>query len=268
MANPNPDRQRKARAELRSVLERGENAFAIHYACQSLEAATTPRVTSIAIRNLADGTSLTFSIHMEIELAAAEGRQPTLNDVELAVLRKFYQFVASHSRAVFLHWNMRDDIYGFPAIEHRYKMLTGQPPAPIHESQRVDLARIMKDIYGTGFAPKPHLKSLAEKNHLETAGLVDGKDEPAYFARGDTKALIASTVRKVTLIAEIAHLVDDQTLKTAKNMWQLNVGRVREGWEFVRDNPLYGLSGIFIMGVVASFKMWLLVLQFKAGMPQ
>lgn len=268
MANPNPTRQRSARALLRSVLDQGANTFAIHYACQSLEAATTPRVTSIAIRNIGDGTSFTFSVHSEIELAAYAGREPTLNDVELAVLQRFYRFVASHSRAVFLHWNMRDDIYGFPALEHRYKLLSGGPPTPIHESQRVDLARLLKEIYGSNYAPRPHLKSIAEMNSLETSGLLDGKDEPSYFARGDTKALMASTVRKVTLLAEIAHLANDQTLKTAKNMWQMNAGRLREGWEFVRDNPLYGIGGIFIMGVVASFKMWLLVLQFKAGILQ
>ena len=54
----------------------------------------------------------------------------------------------------YMHWNMRDINYGFPAIEHRYRVLGGNPVI-IDDDKKLDLARLLIDIYGVGYAGHP-----------------------------------------------------------------------------------------------------------------
>ncbi len=248
MANPNPRKQRLARAKLDFVCEHGANVFAIHYACDSLGDALAPRITAIAVQNLANGTATSFSLYREAELAACERRQPSISEVERAMLDKFFGFLREHRRATFLHWKMSSTVYGFAALEDRYTLLGGAGGEIPHESQRVDLALLIEAIYGSDYAPRPHTRSLAEMNGLSLSGYIDGEREPAVFRGGDFKAVMSSSVRKAALLCEIAELARARELRTAKNLWQLNVGRVREAAEFVRDNPLQGIGGLLIIG--------------------
>jgi hypothetical protein len=255
MANPSPKKQRLARARLDFVCEHAANVFAIHYACDSLGDALAPRITSIAVQNLADGTSSSFSLYQEAELAACNKRLPNISDVERTMLKKFFAFMQEHRRATFLHWKMNSTVYGFAALEDRYALLGGTGIAIPHESQRVDLALVIEAIYGTDYAPRPHTRSLAEMNGLSLSGYIDGDREPTVFRSGDFKAVMNSSVRKAALLCEIAELARSRELRTSKSMWQLNVGRVREAAEFIRDNPLQGIGGLLIIGagVVAKF---------------
>ena len=59
-------RLRKARKQLTEINEKRGNVVVIHYSCESFydrSDGTSPRITSIAVRNLATGQTESFSIH-------------------------------------------------------------------------------------------------------------------------------------------------------------------------------------------------------------
>jgi hypothetical protein len=73
------------------------------------------------------------------------------------MLDAFYAHVRGHQGMKYLHWNMRDINYGFAAIEHRYRVLNGEPFV-IPEDKKFDLSR------GVAYTSHPRLETLLAKN--------------------------------------------------------------------------------------------------------
>lgn len=257
MAAPNPRRQRAARERLDELFAHPRSVLVIHYACQSFNGPQeqgSPRVAAIAVRNLGTGETRSFSIHEEIELRSltADSARERLSELEAAMLARFFRFAAENKAMRFVHWNMRDVKFGFPALEHRARVL-GVEPYEVHDSQKFDLAMLLASIYGTDYAKRPHMESLARKNRLPLAGYVPGRDEPDLFERGEYFAVLRSSLAKVTLMADVVVHAHDGTLKTSAGLWTMNFGRVREAYELVAENPVYGLG----MGIVTGFGIFL-----------
>ncbi|MBB6114609.1 hypothetical protein F4826_001487 [Rahnella inusitata] len=149
----------KCRKRLNEIYDEAINAYVIHYSCESFYApdgqsplANSTRVTSIAVRNLKSGQTKTWSIHKSAELnkqleklnelikanaplinqeqdAGVPRTEETahiseiLNPLELDMLNGYFSFLSNHSDSTYVHWNMRDDNYGFSALEHRFRVL-------------------------------------------------------------------------------------------------------------------------------------------------
>jgi hypothetical protein len=63
-------RRRAAKKELDRLFEAPHSVLAIHYSCESFydrPDGSSPRITSIAVRNLASGQTVSFSIHQLAE---------------------------------------------------------------------------------------------------------------------------------------------------------------------------------------------------------
>jgi hypothetical protein len=157
MPAPYPDKQRRARKTLERLFANPSGVRIIHYSCESFDnRESSPRVTSIAVRRLDSGQTESFSIH-----AVAEERRIPFqeidahyNDLEKEMLERFYAYANRTVDASYIHWNMRDANYGFTALEHRLKVLQGEP-ATIYETQRHDLARMLQDMYGNEYIEDP-----------------------------------------------------------------------------------------------------------------
>lgn len=260
MAAPNTKRQRAARERLSELFAHPKSVLVIHYACQSFSApqgAGSPRVASIAIRNLGTGETRSFSIHEEIELRAMTGDAASerLSELEAAMLTRVFRFAAENKAMRFVHWNMRDVKFGFPALEHRARVL-GVEPFEVHDSQKFDLAMLLASIYGTDYAKRPHMESLARKNRLPLAGYVPGRQEPELFERGEYFAVLRSSLAKVTLMADVLAHAHDGTLKTNAGLWTMNFGRIREAYEFVAENPVYGLGTVIVTAFGLALKLF------------
>ncbi len=70
MTSPNPQRQKSGWQTIDNLANEAENASVIHYSCESLydrPHGASPRITSIAVRNLKTGQALSFSIHQMAE---------------------------------------------------------------------------------------------------------------------------------------------------------------------------------------------------------
>ncbi|SDY17826.1 hypothetical protein [Nitrosomonas sp. Nm33] len=243
--------RRKASDRLSLLLKQREYVLVVHYSCESFydrADGRTPRVTSIAVRNLASGQTQSFSIHKVAEqrhilLADIAGKY---DDLEKAMLDEFFDFVRIHQNFTWMHWNMRDINYGFQAIEHRYTVLDGVPTR-VEESRKSDLARELIAIYGVGYIGHPRLESLVEKNKITNRDFLVGAQEAAAFENKEFVKLHQSTLRKVDILANIAERAANDSLSTNAT-W-----RERYGFhpsvivEVIKEHWVYSLLGLFAL---------------------
>lgn len=243
-------KRNKARKSLAELMENSDHVLVIHYSCESFydrENGTSPRITSIAVRNFANGQTKSFSVHQIAE------RQNLLNTIdqeydtlEKKMLDEFYVYVHAHTGFKWLHWNMRDMNYGFEAIEHRYKVLGGNP-TEIPEQNRIDLNRLLIDIYGVGYIGHPRLTKIIELNKISNKDFLTGSDEAEAFINKEYVRLHFSTLRKVDILANIADRADQGSLLT-NTTWKENINFIPQViGEWFKENWLASL----LLGIIS-----------------
>ena len=223
-------RKKAARQTLYDLGENREHTLVIHYSCESfydIKDGRTPRVTSIAVRRFANGSTESFSIHKSAELNGVAISDIELNydDLEKQMLGEFFSFLDKHSNYKFVHWNMRDINYGFQALEYRFKVLKGEP-VKLHESQMFDLPRLLIDVFGPGYAPhgeNGRLHSLLELNTIKTKDILTGKGEADAFDNKEYVKLHQSTLKKVDVIDNLLDRFIEGRLQT-KARWREKYG--------------------------------------------
>jgi hypothetical protein len=209
------------------LLDSAQTALVIHYSCESFYDKTdgrTPRITSIAVRNLSSGQTDSFSIH---QIAEERGTPfPEIaahyDSLERAMLDRFFQFALSRQHFSWIHWNMRDVNYGFAAIEHRHRVLGGTP-IQIFEDRKFDLARALVDLYGVGYIGHPRLENLVRKNKITDRDFLTGAEEAKAFEAKEFVRLHQSTLRKIDILANIYERASNRSLKT-NSTWSEQYG--------------------------------------------
>jgi hypothetical protein len=253
MTAPNPKAQQEAQAKLDGLFAYAPHVWVIHYSCESFydrPNGASPRITSIAVRSLESGQTISFSIHQVAEergVAFVEIEQQ-YDDLERHMLDTFYQHVGSLRGMKYLHWNMRDINYGFAAIDHRYRVLGGEP-SPIDDNQKFDLSRLLIGIYGVGYIGHPRLGKLLEKNNIQPRDFMTGEQEAAAFDNRNYVSLHQSTLRKADVIANIAERAHNKQLKTNTTWWEMHGGRIKTFIDWVADNKLISF-GIAVAGLI------------------
>lgn len=189
-----------ARNALDQLFKQPSTVNVIHYSCESFydrPEGTSPRVTSIAVRNLGSGQTTSFSIH---QVAEKQGYSQSeiadhYDQLEYMMLESFYAYVRIHVNDKWIHWNMRDINYGFPALEHRFTVLKGNP-AHIPDPQLIDLASKLVDIYGRSYAPHPRLENIMEINSITHLHFLPGREEAKAFENKEYVKLHQSTLKE------------------------------------------------------------------------
>ena len=146
--------RRETKKRIEGLAARSSTVLVVHYSCKSFydrPDGLTPRITSIAVRNIASGQTQSFSIHKVAEQQRVPFAQidTKYNELELKNLDEFFEYVRNHQGNVWMHWNMRDINCRFPAIEHRYQVLGGNP-VKIDDGNKVEQARNLVALYGVG----------------------------------------------------------------------------------------------------------------------
>lgn len=217
-----PSERFKKRKNAKELLQRiSENSIEyliIHYSCESffnLPEGNTPRVTSIAVRYVKNAQTHSFSIHKIAELRQIPVSQinQNYNDLEKAMLDEYFAFVERHQTHKWIHINMRNVNYGFEAINHRYRVLGGNP-VNISDDLKIDLARVFVDLYGKEYIPHPRFESLYNLNKITMASFLNGEQEASAFEDGNYVALHQSTLRKVDNMHNVLTLANEDDLKT------------------------------------------------------
>jgi hypothetical protein len=247
-------RRKEARKELSDLFANGKSVVVVHYSCESFydrQDGSSPRVTCIAVRNLASGQTKSFSIHQ----IAEKGRKKladiaaNFDDLEKRMLKEFFEYAKTHLRSQWLHWNMRDNNFGFAALEHRAQAL-GTTSVEIPEENRHDLARMLIAMYGVGYIGHPRLEKLIEKNMIAARDFLVGADEAKAFENREYVKLHQSTLRKVDVLANIAERAENGALKTNATWWEIHGGTFGAVLEWLREHWL--VSAISVVGTVAA----------------
>lgn len=211
-------RQLQAQNDLDEVWKNPEHVNVIHYSCESFferPDGSSPRITSIAVRNLKTGQTRSFSIHKfgELKGLATNELGNHYNELEKEMLDEFFAVAKEQKEYKWLHWNMRDENYGFHAIELRHKSL-GSEPFVISYNQKFDLSRILIGMYDKGYIRHPRLESLINKNHISNIGFKTGLEEAAFFEEGNYVGLHQSTLAKADVLSNICQLAYEGQLMT------------------------------------------------------
>lgn len=253
MTAPNSKKQRESRANLDSLFADAPNVWVVHYSCESFydrPNGASPRITSIAVRSLETGQTLSFSIHQVAEESGVPFDQieQHYDALERQMLDAYYQHVGGHRGMKYLHWNMRDINYGFAAIDHRYRVLGGQP-VQIDDNRKFDLSRLLIDMYGVGYIGHPRLGKLLEKNNIQPRDFMTGEEEAAAFIGGNYVGLHQSTLRKVDVIANLAERAHNRQLKTNTSWWEMHGGRMTTFFDWLAQHKLISFA-IAVAGLV------------------
>jgi hypothetical protein len=138
-------------------------------------------------------------------------------EIEKVMLDNFFEFVRTHQGLIYVHWNMRNINYGFSALEHRYKVLGGEPHI-LEDEKKVDASRLMYNIYGRGYTNRGALVDLTDLNHFNNTYFLSGADEAEAFTNGEYLKLHQSTLAKVDIIAYIVGLAATGSLNTRSSI--------------------------------------------------
>jgi hypothetical protein len=261
MGKTNLREQKAARAAIKLLHEQTTSVLVIHYSCESFydrPRGDSPRITSIAARRLESGQTHSFSIHKIAELhhADLDALEANNDAFEREMLDEFFSFVRLNERHRWLHWNMRDANYGFAAIEHRYRVLGGDPIV-IADEWKFDLARLLIDLYGPDYTGHPRLKSLIDQNKISPLAFMTGAEEAAAFERHDYVALHQSTLRKVDIIPNVLSRIVNGSLITNANWWTRNGSSVRGVIDAAVSHPIgiiVFVIGAALAGYIGLFK--------------
>ena len=250
---------REARSSLDRVVANAANVVVIHYSCESFydrPNGASPRITSIAVRNLSSAQTKSFSIHQiaEEQHVQFEKISEHYDVLERAMLDRFFDFLRTRSHCNWIHRNMRDVNYGFAAIEHRYRVLGGTP-VQVSEDRKFDLSRVLVDIYGVSYIGHPRLEKLIELNKITVKDFMTGKQEAEAFDKKEFVKLHQSTLRKVDTLANIFDRASNKQLKTNSTWADRNgfkpavVGELaKEHWVTTGLIALGGLLTLVIRG--------------------
>jgi hypothetical protein len=148
---------------------------------------------------------------------------------------------------------MRDINYGFAAIEHRHRVLGGDPIV-VEDNRKFDLARLMIDIYGVAYTGHPRLESIMKKNDIKPLDFMTGREEADAFDGGDYVGLHRSTLRKVDVIANLAERTHNKHLRSNATWWQMHGGSIKGVIDWAADNKFIVLiaGGASIIGLVVT----------------
>lgn len=253
-------RRKEARKELSQLFKKAKNVVIVHYSCESFydrPDGSSPRITSIGVRNLSSGQTMSFSIHQMAEKGRKKFIDITANydELEKLMLKRFFDYAKTHLRSDWLHWNMRDHNYGFAALEHRAQVL-GAPSVVIPEENRHDLSRMLISIYGVGYIGHPRLERLMEKNNITHRDFLLGAGEAKAFENGEYVKLYQSTLRKLDVLANIAERAENSTLKTNATWWEMHGETFAAAGEWLREHWI--IKAVSALGVIGGslYKLW------------
>lgn len=235
---------KQASSLLKKIEEKPEDYFIIHYSSESFfdTAGMSPRVTSIAIRNFSNGQTTKFAIHeyAEVENIPFADIEEHYHFLEKKMLADYFDFVERNRHMNWVHWIMRDSNYGFMALEHRFRVLHGEPII-IDDTRKVDLSLLLKKAYGNGYIENPRMESLMNLNGIVPQNFMKGSEEAEAFKNREFVKLSFSTSAKVHLFSEMLTMAIDGKLKVRTPKWKRYGDNILGFYSMIQDNPMANL---------------------------
>ena len=171
-----------------------------------------------------------FSMHSiaeELGISRANVAE-SYDQIEEALLSRFFKFAQDHFEKCWLHWNMRNTVYGFEHLEHRYRVLFKTDPPIVPFEVRVNVSDVLKYKYGPDYAPDPRMLKLMELNGRKDPRFLSGSDEAGAFKRQEFIRMNSSTISKVEFFRYVIDLASKGKLKTSSSSIPIKLDRALE----------------------------------------
>ena len=237
----------------------------IHYACQGfydIQNENTPRIASICIYFASSKQIFLFSLASLADRESADlshADDAILDKYELKLLTDFYSFIKNDKTAKaikhWLHWNMKDQNYGFEALAQRYMKLSGKRKAPVQIDNdcRTNISSLLVNRYGTNYADHPRLENLLKKNNIQPTNIMNGLDEAKAFSNKEFTKIDRSIQSKVQAFSEIIERSANDELKTnsklLKDIYGVSLGGIAQ---YVKENAILSLISSLVGGIIVS----------------
>lgn len=224
----------KVETALTKVKKSPEEFLLIHYSSQSLfdeiEGQYSPRITSIVVMFYASRQTVNFSLHSIAEELgiARDSVEEDYSRVEAELLKRFFFFAQDHLAKCWLHWNMRNTVFGFEHLEHRYRVLLKTDPPTVPYDNRINISDILKYKYGSDYAPDPKMLKLMDMNGRRDPRFLTGAEEASAFQRKEFIRMNSSTISKVEFFRFVVYQAISGKLRTAGKSWGVKVDRALE----------------------------------------
>ena len=249
-------RRRDALNILDTIFNNKKHCLLVHYSCESFynrPDGHSPRITSIAVRNLASGQTKSFSIHQYAEIKKFSPPDITnkYDIFETEMLEAFYSFINENKNLTWIHWNMRDINYGFEAIGHRFRVLGGNQ-IQIESGNLIDLASLLIDIYSVQYVGHPRLENLIKMNDISLIDFLNGEAEAKAFEDREYVKLHQSTLRKVEIFSHVLWRLEDGSLKVCSGWFdvcklypQMWFEKIKTHWVSTLISIIVGIAGFY-----------------------
>jgi hypothetical protein len=156
----------------------------------------------------------TIAEELEIEKSKIDQH---FDRIERELLDRFYKFVRDRREKFWIHWNMKNIVFGFEHLEQRYRTLHRQEPPAIPVEVRISLNEVLRDRYGSDYAKNPRMLSLMLLNGERDTRFLDGKEESEAFKRAEFIRMHSSTISKVEFFGYIIQRMNSGRLKVDTN---------------------------------------------------
>lgn len=243
---------------LKGIENKPEKYLIIHYSCESFYnlGGKSPRIASISVRQFNNAQTNNFSIHQYSEMLNIPITDDTYRDIEKKLLTDFFTFVDKNLDKIWIHWNMRDSVFGFNAIEQRFRVLGGKPQA-IDNDKKIDLGHLFKLLYGGDYIENPHIEKLLELNKFNPKQFLNGKQEAEAFDNSEYVKLSMSTSSKVNLFSTFVTHAINQTLKTRIPNWKIRgtnfAGLLATFQDTTSGKIIFWLVNTIIAGIIGAW---------------
>lgn len=249
----------KKHKKIRYLDENYDRIYCIHYSCQNLNDENegySPRITSIAVLHMSSNQMTSFSMHLIAEELHIDRHNivEKYDEIERIMLIRFFEFIKKRNKdAIWLHWNMRNINFGFEALEHRYRVLTGNKPSHIAEEARFNISTLISEKYGYNYADDPKMLNLMIMNGGRHRDFLTGGEEVMAFKANEFIKMHNSTMCKVSFFKIVFNKMVSNKLKTNTNKLRYKVNELYQN-PIVQILSIIGVIGTLVSLVVMLFQ--------------
>lgn len=238
----------------------------IHYARQNcFEDAYEkgPRVIAIVVTDADSGQTMVFSLK---KIADEQGNNffevsnEEKDKIEKMMLSSFFDYAKKNKQKIWLHWNMKNNNFGFSAIEERYKNLGGNPEH-FEENMLINISTVLRRKYGMDYARNAlwngkemgKMYDIFQLNNIKDGKILNGEQEIKEYILKNINSIEQSLLNKVKAFQMIVEYACDNVLVTRGKMLRDVYGFSISGiFEYIQNNALLAFLSSIIGGIVSA----------------
>lgn len=238
----------------------------IHYARQNCLNETFekgPRILAIVTMNAESEQTKLFSLNESTNnsnYSFFELSESQKDEIEFNMLTSFFNYIKCNKGKKFVHWNMKNNNFGFSALENRYKQLGGNSFNFSYENI-INLSTLLKKKYGINFAKKSmwngvHTGKMYDiflLNGINDINILNGEQEVKEYMLQNLASIEQSVLGKVKAFHYIIERASDNALKVRGNIFKDVYGLSFVGVaQYIQDNAILAILFSIIGGVIST----------------